>query len=72
MIGISYCKKEPYDLTHMWDTKQKANKLIGIDNSLVVTRGKGRGENKGGEGGHIYGDGRRLDLGWRAYKAVYR
>lgn len=44
-------------------TKQ-ANKLIGTDSSIVVTRGERVGEVEEGKGGPMHGDGRRLDFGW--------
>ena len=44
----------------MWDVKSK---LTGIDNSMVVTRGKGDRELVKGEMGQIYGDGRWFDCG---------
>ena len=38
-------------------------KLIDIDNSIVVTRGKGDGGIVKYKGGQIYGDRQRFDLG---------
>ena len=47
-----------------WENKKnKWAKLIAIDNSVMVTRGKWGSEVVKNEGGQIYGDGRRLDSG---------
>ena len=52
--------------------KQKTQKLIDSDNSVVITREKERwGEVKEGTG-KINGDGRGLDLGWWTHNTIYR
>ena len=66
----------------MWDIKLKEtseqtgktskHKLIGIDTSVLVSRGK---EHEGGRKeyrGQIHGEGGRFGFGWAAHSAVYR
>ena len=48
----------------------KANKNSGIENSMIVTSGKGvRGIVKG-KAGQIYGIGKRFDFGWWSHNAI--
>ena len=42
---------------------KQTEKLIDTDNRIMVTRGGVDGENKDGNGGQIYGEGKRLALG---------
>ena len=44
--------------------EKQTKKNSDTDNSVVVTRGKGVGEEAKGKGGSINGDRRRLDFGW--------
>ena len=58
----------------MWNRKQQTSKTNSYThNSTGITRGEGRWrEDEEGKGGHIQGDGRRLDFGWWAHSAMYR
>ena len=66
----------------MWEIKRKATnkqtrkrneqKLTDTNNSLVVKRQVGCGRTVNGEGGQIYGDGRRFGFRWWAHNAIYR
>ena len=59
----------------VWPLDQQHRHHLGIRNAdsdaedrMMVTRGKGGGEVVKGEGGHVYGNGRRCDFGrcqWR-------
>ena len=74
--------QEPYDFTHMWDIKLKEtseqtgktskHKLIGIDTSVLVSRGKGHEGGSKEYRGQIHGEGGRVGFGWAAHSAVYR
>ena len=50
--------------------KQDKQRLIDTDNSVVVSKGNGGWKVAEDKGGQTWGDGRRLDLGWRAPSAT--
>ena len=78
---ISLMEKVKHDFIHMWDIKEKT--AIKQAKWIKPHRHKqqygnyqrqwGWEEDVGeGEGSQIYGDGRRLDFGWRTHNATYR
>ena len=65
-----------HDFTHIWDIKLKA-KINRQDKQtkLIIwwlPEGRELGEAVKDKGGQIYGCGRRFDVGWWAYNAIYR
>ena len=52
------------------DEQANKQKLIGTENSMVVTRGEGWGVVQG-KRGQMYGEERRFDFGWWAHNAIY-
>ena len=61
---------EPYDFTHMWDLKLKTANEKQADRNSQTRQHSGGSQREGeweggvkGEGGQIYGSGRRSDFG---------
>ena len=75
-------KVKNHMISLMWEIKRKATneqtrkrneqKLTDTNNSLAVKRQVGCGRTVNGEGGQIYGDGRRFGFRWWAHNAIYR
>ena len=71
MVSFIY---EMYDKTesNRWVNKKNKENLTDTDDSMVVTRGKGRREVAKCNGTQIHGDRRRLGFGWGVHNAIYR